>query len=260
MADNIADSIAKAPVANTDDKAPETADSLPPITKEPAATADASMVPSIPAGSTTIDAPAAPSSDAAAKPEVPAAGTVQGDLTKKISEADDLALQPEKPSDSVITETVASGAPALPNGEAVKPPKPVSVEEIRDEDLPSAKPLESEKPAEDAPQADAPAPVAMTGVETAELSAGSSTSTKNGDGATGDKRKAEVTEDVAKANGGSTRDDGGGPPEKKQKTNGSATNSAGRKPGRPRKEKQKATVAVGRTARKTRSQGAPDQV
>jgi hypothetical protein len=128
----------------------------------------------------------------------------------------------------------------------------VSVEEVHDEDLPNAKSLESEKPAETATKADATAPVATSGKE--KSSANISASAKNGNGATGNKRKAEMTEDD------STKANGADQPLKKQKTNGSATNGAGRKPGRPRKEKQKAAAPVGRTARKTRSQGAPDQL
>ncbi|KAI8630496.1 hypothetical protein F5Y19DRAFT_47967 [Xylariaceae sp. FL1651] len=270
MADNTADTVAKASAVNTDDKAPKTNDNLPPIAKEPAATAEASMMPSVPAEPGTADAPGASSSDAATKLEVPATGAVQEDPVKKMGKANILASQPEEPSnpapapapapvDQPTTDTVASDASAHPNGEVVEPPKPVSIEEIRDQDLPDAKPPKTNKSAGDALDPDAEAPIVTTGVETTEVSTVDSASAEKSDTATGDKRKAGV---AAKSKVGETKgakDDDTEPAEKKQKTNGAATNGAARKPGRPKKEK-KAAMPVGRTMRKTRSQGAADSL
>ncbi|KAI1351216.1 hypothetical protein F5Y01DRAFT_283737 [Xylaria sp. FL0043] len=251
MAENIAGSIAKEPVANAEDKARDTTDSLPPITKEPSATATASMMPSVPVQATSKeDAPAAASSDAATKPEESApAAEAQKDSTKEASKSDAADLQAEKPSDpvpapgpqSAATETVTSGSVSAGQGDVVQPPKPVSVEEIRDEELPDAKPLEPLKPAEEASKTDSPP-------------------AENGDIAAGNKRKTDATEDAAKPDTNSVENGANGdaePPEKKLKTNGTATNGAPRKPGRPRKDKT-AVAPVGRTARKTRSQGAAD--
>ncbi|KAI0549128.1 hypothetical protein F4679DRAFT_281396 [Xylaria curta] len=256
MSDNNVESVVKAPVANDEVKAPDATDSLPPIAKEPVATAEASMVPSAPAESTATQAPVASSSDTAAKPEVPAAAEAQKDSSNKSSEPDTSAVQSEQPSDptsvpvpepeSATTETAASGADtsAPTKDEAVEPPKPVSVEETRDEDLPSAKLAGSEKPAEEAPKTDAAGPAA------------DSASTENGDVATSKKRKAEAIEDV-EPEANSVKNGNAEPLEKKPKINGAGTNGTPRKPGRPRKDK-KAVAPVGKTARKTRSQGNAD--
>ncbi|KAI8945631.1 hypothetical protein F4801DRAFT_593990 [Xylaria longipes] len=271
MSDNNAESIVKAPVANDEVKASDTTDSLTPITKEPIATAEASMVPSVPAESTATDAPVALNSDSAAKQEVLAATEAQEDSSNKPSETDASAAQPEKPSDptpapapvsgSTTTEAVASGAepsaPAGPKDEAAEPPKPVSVEETRDEDLPNSKLADSSKPAEEAPKTTATGPVATTGVETTEVPAVDSASAENGDIATSNKRKADVVEDVAEPETNNIKNGDTEPPEKKLKTNGAGANGTARKPGRPRKDK-KAVVTVGKTARKTRSQGIAD--
>ncbi|KAI0459712.1 hypothetical protein F5B21DRAFT_253678 [Xylaria acuta] len=245
MSDNNAESIVKAPVAHDEGKAPDTTDSLPLITKEPAA----------------------PGSDTAAKPEVPAAAEAQEDSSNKLSEPTASAAQSEKPSDptaapapeseSTTTEAVASGvgssAPTGPKDETVEPPKPVSVEETRDEDLPGAKPVDSKNP-EAAPKTDATRPIATTGVETTEVPAVDSASAENGDVITSKKRKADIVEDLA---GPEVKNGDAESPEKKPKTNGTGTNGTARKPGRPRKDK-KAVPAVGKTARKTRSQGTAD--
>ncbi|TGJ87522.1 hypothetical protein E0Z10_g1253 [Xylaria hypoxylon] len=241
------------PVANAEGKAPDAKESLPPITKEPAATAEASMVPSVPAQSTTTDAPVAPSSDVTAKAEVGAPATeAQEDSTSKSSEPDTAALKPENPSnpapapepEPATTETAASRAESSSSAgpdEAVEPlkPVPVSLEEIGDEDLADAKPSEPKKPAEEAPKTDAPAPA------------------KNGNASTSKKRKAKVTEDTPEPEANSVETQDTEPPAKKTKTNGTTTNGAPRKPGRPRKDKN-STASVGKTARKTRSQGAAD--
>ncbi|KAI0903931.1 hypothetical protein F4823DRAFT_243833 [Ustulina deusta] len=253
MAENSVESIAKEPVADAEDKARDTTDSLPPITKETTATAEASLVPSAPAESTTTGAPAAPGSDAAATPVVPApAIKAQEDSADELSKPDAVALQPENPSDtapasvpqSATAETIASdvesSASAGP-GEAVEPPKPVSLEEIRDQELPDAKPsklTKLTKPAEEKPKTD------------------TSSAAQNGHVATNNKRKADTAGDVAKPEAHSVENENIEPAAKKQKTNGT-TNGVARKPGRPRKDKN-AVKVVGRTARKTRSQGAAD--
>ncbi|KAI1302221.1 hypothetical protein F5Y03DRAFT_212675 [Xylaria venustula] len=252
MAENNAESIAKDPVANADDKARDTTDSLPPITKEATATAAATLAPSVPDQSTAADAPAASSSDVTTKPEVPAlAVDAQKDSINESSKSDAEASHQEKPSDSApapvsqpaTTETVASevgsGAPAGPEGMA-EPPKPVSLEEVRDEELPDAKPSDLQQPADGASK------------ET-----DASSTVKNGDAAAGDKRKPDDVKDSDKTESDSAENGDAEPPEKKPKTNGTNTNGAGRKPGRPRKDKT-AAVPVGRTARKTRSQGAAE--
>ncbi|KAI0536478.1 hypothetical protein GGR58DRAFT_475158 [Xylaria digitata] len=253
MAENTVESIVKDPVAKAAEKAADTTDSLPPITKEPEATAEASMVPSVPAPPTTTDAPVAPSSDAAAKaeeeaPEEAPAAEAREDSANKSSEPETTALEPEKPSDSAsapepqlaTTEIAASGAESnAPAGldEAVEPPKPASLEEARNEDLADKTPSEPEKPMDEAPKTD------------------TSAATESGGVATSNKRKAEAVDDTAEANSVDTETTE--PPEKKPKTNGTATNGAPRKPGRPRKDKN-SVAPVGRTARKTRSQGAAD--
>ncbi len=232
------------PVADAEDKARDTTDSLPPITKETTATAEASLVPSAPAESTTTGAPAA------ATPVVPApAIKAQEDSADELSKPDAVALQPENPSDtapasvpqSATAETIASdvesSASAGP-GEAVEPPKPVSLEEIRDQELPDAKPSKLTKPAEEKPKTDTSSPA------------------QNGHVATNNKRKADTAGDVAKPEAHSVENENIEPAAKKQKTNGT-TNGVARKPGRPRKDKN-AVKVVGRTARKTRSQGAAD--
>ncbi|KAI1736554.1 hypothetical protein F4680DRAFT_257552 [Xylaria scruposa] len=259
MSDNNVESVVKAPVANDEVKAPDATDSLPPIAKEPVATAEASMVPSAPAESTATHAPVASSSDTAATPEVPVVAEAQKDSSNKSSEPDTSAVQSGKPSDptsvpvpepeSTTKEPAASGAessaPAGPRDEAVEPPKPVSVEETHDEDLPNAKLADSEKPAEEAPKTDATGPAA------------DSASTENGeDVATSKKRKAESVEDV-EPEANSVKNGSAEPLEKKPKINGAGTNGTPRKPGRPRKDK-KAVAPVGKTARKTRSQGNAD--
>ncbi|KAK5633173.1 hypothetical protein RRF57_008887 [Xylaria bambusicola] len=197
------------------------------------------MVPSAPAESTAADAPAAPSSDATAKPEVSAsAAEGQEASTKESNNSDAAAVPSDKTSDTVpapvaqsTTETVASGADS-------KALRLRMIEEIRDEELPGAKPVESEKPAEESSKTE-------------------TSPAESGDSAVGSKRKVDESSDEAKPEAKSAENGETEPPEKKPKTNGTTTNGTVRKPGRPRKDK---TVAapVGRTARKTRSQGAAD--
>ncbi|KAI1128274.1 hypothetical protein F5Y10DRAFT_240955 [Nemania abortiva] len=268
MADNAPETIAKASVGTAEVKAPDTADNLPPITKEPADTAEAAMAPLVPAEPATTES-AASSSDTATKPEAPAAAEAQENVANKLSESGAPALEKENPYDAApdaepqpaTTETVASGvepsAPVDSSDKAAEPPKPVSLEEIRDEDLPTGKASDAKEQADEVRNADATAPVATTSVETTETPAVETASAKNGDGPANNKRKADVADDAAKPNAGHDKDEHVEPPEKKHKTNGATTNGAARKPGRPRKDKT-AAVPVGKTARKTRSQGAAE--
>ncbi|KAJ8111293.1 hypothetical protein ONZ43_g5656 [Nemania bipapillata] len=115
---------------------------------------------------------------------------------------------------------------------------------------------EPKKQGEEAPKADATAPVATASVETTEVSAIDSAPAKNGNATTSNKRKADATEDAAKPEADNAKDEHTEPPEKKLKTNG-ATNGTARKPGRPRKDKT-SVAPIGKTARKTRSQGAAE--
>lgn len=201
------------------------------------------MAPSAAATSASNAETAAPSSNGVEKPtDSSAAPAANG-------------LQPENPNEPTptpvvpqpaVTKTDAPDALAATNGGAAEVPKPVSVEEIRDQDLPDAKPLEAVKASEDAPKPDVAAPEA------------------DKEATTGSKRKADDTAD-SQAVGAKDEEK---PAEKKAKTNGAAaddaaTNGAARKPGRPKKDaaqkagSKKAAAAaapVGRTARKTRSQ------
>ncbi|KAI0484979.1 hypothetical protein GGR56DRAFT_53393 [Xylariaceae sp. FL0804] len=249
MASTAADSIATAPSSNADAKAPESQSNLPPITKEPMATAEASLKPSTAAGTeaASASAPNAPGAEPGDEPAAPA-------------ETETSAAAPEK-KDGVIdkTEDTQDSAPGLSNGDSVEPPKPVSVEEVRDQDLPETTTsksaemtgaLQTEKAADDGTKAEAPTAV-TTEVEITEVPEDSSNDT-----ATGDKRKID---EAVETNGVAPVDSkkAGEPPAKKQKAAGGAANGTVKKPGRPRKDK-KAPVPVGRTARKTRSQGAAD--
>ncbi|KAI1185802.1 hypothetical protein F5B17DRAFT_406396, partial [Nemania serpens] len=265
MADNTAEAIAKVPVATGEVEAPNKTNGLPPIVKEPVAAAEAT-VPSVLAESTTTEA-AAPSADTAAQPEAPTADEVQGDSTNKLSETGASIPSPAKPSDpasaaepqSTTTETVASGAessaPAESNDKAVEPPKPVSLEEVRDEALPDVKASDTKESGEKVSETGATASVPTTGEQNAEAPAADSASAKNADTATRNKRKADAVEDLAEPEVNGAKDEGAEPLQKKSKTNGTTTNGAPRKPGRPRKNKT-AVPLVGKTARKTRSQGA----
>ncbi|KAI0109499.1 hypothetical protein GGR51DRAFT_558192 [Nemania sp. FL0031] len=267
MADNAGETIAKVVSASAsiaEAKAPDTGDSLPPITKEPAGTAEAAMAPSVPAEPATAEA-AVPSSDTANQPEASAAAEAKEEATNNSNEPEAAASEQEKSVPAVpqpetketVTSAVESSAPGGSNDKAVEPPKPVSLKEIQDEDLPAKKSSDAKEQAVEAQETDASAPIATTDAETSEVSAVDSSPAKNGDVAANNKRKADVVEDIAKLDAENTKDEHAEPPEKKHKTNGATTNGAARKPGRPRKDKTVA-VPVGKTARKTRSQGAAD--
>ncbi|KAI0205022.1 hypothetical protein F4808DRAFT_456759 [Astrocystis sublimbata] len=267
MSDINADSIVKAPVDVEETKAPNTTDSLPPITKEPAATAEASMVPSVPVEATAADAdaPAAPSSETPAKTEAPPAAEALEETSKEneSSKPDVPAAQPEKLSDSTSTpapelgstnsETVASGVtPAGAKDKVLESPKPVSAE--KDSEGNSV-----EKPEEEAP-------TAVPGAEAAAVPPTESAPVENGNIAAGKKRKADKIEqstgaEAKNSNGLEAKSSNGDsePAKKKVKTNGTGANGTARKPGRPKKSEKKFVAPAGRTARVTRSQRAAEE-
>ncbi|KAI1386770.1 uncharacterized protein F4822DRAFT_325906 [Hypoxylon trugodes] len=239
---------------------PESQPSVPPVVKVPANEGEKSIEPSITTDTAKASAADEPKSEPAAQND--ATTDSKEEPTKKIDEADKLASQPEKPADSAPTEpattdAATTDAPVVANGDSKDPPKPVSVEEVHDQDMPDAAPskpteasgaLPVQEPKDDAPKADA-APITTDSAKT--------------EPSTGDKRKGEPEAKVS--NGNTTVEEHSeAPAEKKQKTNGAATNGAPKKAGRPKKDKseKKAPAAaappVGRTARKTRSQGAAD--
>ncbi|OTA98228.1 hypothetical protein M426DRAFT_326159 [Hypoxylon sp. CI-4A] len=255
MADSNTNGIEK--VANGEAAAPESQPSVSPAAKGPLNAVEDSIEPSIATKTATDNAPANTNSESAAQDDTTNADTKE--VAEKINEAEKLASQPEKPADSASTETTSAetkavDAPALSNGDAKDPPKPVSVEEVRDQDMPTATPsqpaemagaLPVKEPAIDAPKADV---------------APSATESENTEPSTGDKRKPSDAE-VSNADTAEEPSEDA-PAEKKQKTNGATANGAPKKAGRPKKSKKAAAPAprplAGRTARKTRSQGAAD--
>ncbi|KAI1776610.1 hypothetical protein F4818DRAFT_354419 [Hypoxylon cercidicola] len=255
MADDNVNGIEKGAVGEA--TVPESQPSLPPVTKGPMNTGEESVEPSIATNTATADTKTAASSEPAAQTD-PATIGAKEELTEKLEVADKLASQPEKPADNVpkqpdATETATTNGPSLPNGESKKPPKPVTIEEIRDQDMPAAPPaqptemtgaLPVNNPSDDAAKAE---PVqATTEIDKTEATIGDKRKASDAEASNGDTVTQEPLEEA--------------PAEKKQKTNGATTNGAPRKVGRPRKEKKekKTQPAVGRAARKTRSQGAAD--
>lgn len=243
--------------ASSDAKAPD----LPPITKEPAKTAAAPMVP-VPTGEPNKQT--APASAEKTDPALPSGGDPQQ----------------EEP------ETKEPSANSLANGETKKSPKPVSIEEVPDRELPKAHPpsppaeaqLEEAKPdnadekVDDASSGDVvmtsalpPRPEAESAKdsEKAEGPVADAPEASKAEPQAGDKRKAD---DAAVPNGDASAEMApekqAVTAEKKLKTDDApaATNGSPKKPGRPKKsDKPAAPVApVGRTARKTRSQGAAE--
>ncbi|RYP48230.1 hypothetical protein DL768_005837 [Monosporascus sp. mg162] len=180
----------------------------------------------------------------------------KGDLSSKVDAADTLAQQPEKQTDQVPTpvsqEPVAeSTETAAPEAQSKLSPKPVSVEEVKDEEMPTLNPTTT-----GAPQTDGAAKA--TSNPTSEPGP-AKTEPEESEPDTGDKRKADEADnapvETKPTQDGAAADE---PAEKKQKTNGAATNGTTRKkPGRPKKDKN-APAPVGRTLRKTRSQGAAE--
>ncbi|KAI0172156.1 hypothetical protein GGR52DRAFT_457185 [Hypoxylon sp. FL1284] len=251
MADNNANGIEKG--ANGEATAPESQPGLPPVVKGPMNAGEESMVPSIADKTATGSTETAASSEPVAPNDSATIGSNK-ELTDKLETADKLASQPEKPADNVTEqaapeETAKSNGPSLPNGETKELPKPVSIEEVRDQELPTPAPTQPTEVADAIAAGNPPAN------ETKADPVKPSTETENENATIGDKRKPS---DDATDNG-ITADEPSGeaPVEKKQKTNGDTANETPRKVGRPRKDK-KAQPVVGRTARKTRSQGTAD--
>lgn len=204
----------------------------------------------------TAEAPLAPANPAPAEvASVPVAeptnekppSIAKGDLSSKVDDDDDDAA-----------DTLGQPSEKKPTDQSS--PKPVSVEEVKDQEV---------------------APTAAASDATA------TTQSDKASAETGDKRKVdEVAEEAEaeaeKSNANNNKptpngtapeaagDDDDEPAEKKQKSNGggaSTTNGtapapapAPKKPGRPPKKDKKASAPVGRTLRKTRSQGAADVV
>ncbi|KAI1379641.1 hypothetical protein F4677DRAFT_338216 [Hypoxylon crocopeplum] len=251
MADNNTNGIEKG--ATGEATVPESQPSPLPVAKGPMNAGEESMEPSIATDTAGTGAATAPSSDDAAQNDTTTT-TSKGELTEKLDAADKLAAQPEKPADpapaqSASTETDSTDAPSLPNGDTKAPPKPVTVEEVRDQDMPAVAPSQPVemtgalpvKEADDAPKAD-PAQ-ATAEPEKAEPNTGDKRKPSDAEASNGDAADKESLQDA--------------PADKKQKTNGAITNGVPRKVGRPKKDK-KAAPTAGRTARKTRSQGAAD--
>ncbi|KAI1137806.1 hypothetical protein F5Y05DRAFT_413752 [Hypoxylon sp. FL0543] len=252
MADSNTNDINKE--ATDDAPAPELQPSDPPATKGPLNAGEESMEPAVATKNATDTAATAPTSEAAAQNDAPATNSKE-ELTEKLDVAEKLAEQPEKPADPApaqtsTTEATTAGAPSLTNGETKEPPKPVTVEEVRDQDLPAVAPSQAvemtgalpvKESAKEAPKA-APTPLTPEPEKT-DATIGEKRKPSHAEASNGDVPVEKSSEDA--------------PAEKKQKTNGAATNGAPKKAGRPKKDK-KAPPSVGRAARKTRSQGAAD--
>ncbi|KAI2465863.1 hypothetical protein F4781DRAFT_374215 [Annulohypoxylon bovei var. microspora] len=264
MADNNINGIEKG--ANGDATVSESqSSSAPATTKGSVNVEEDSTKPSIATETATDTSAIAPSSEPAAQNDATGTTTIsKEELAEKLDEAKKPASQLEKPANPAPTRPITADAetaeaPSLTNGETKEPPKPVTVEEIRDQDMPDAVPsqptemtgaLPVDEPAKDAPKVN-DVPKADTVLATSEAD--------EPEVSTGDKRKlseAEISNDDDAAEKPSEDE----PIEKKKKTNGATTNGAPRKVGRPKKDKteKKAAPLVGRTARKTRSQGAAE--
>ncbi|KAI1073947.1 hypothetical protein F5B20DRAFT_475076 [Whalleya microplaca] len=249
MADNTADGIKKAPGATVETTSQP---SDPPVTKASTDHAKDPAAPSIATETATTAATTASGSESAPAPvgQNDAASTKEN-LTEKRDAADKLASQPEKPTTSqpATTDATQSGAPPTPNGDDKDAPKPATVGDVHNGELPTPAPsqplemtgaLQPDKAADESSKVDAATAIPKT--EKLEAS-------------TGVKRKSPIAEAV---NGNASANKSlEAQPEKKQKTNGSSTNGGPKKAGRPRKDKS-APPPVGKTARKTRSQGTAD--
>ncbi|KAI1470918.1 uncharacterized protein F4812DRAFT_419459 [Daldinia caldariorum] len=264
MADSTINGIDK--VATSEATVAVSQPSIPPVAKDLVTAGEESKEPSAATNNETPGAAPTTVPDSEIPAQINAVTTDSKELTEKIDAANELASQPEKPekladdvsAEPASTETATADASSAPNGEAKEPPKPVSVEEVRDQDMPDAAPtqpaemtgaLPVKEPAnDDAPKADpAPTTAEPTESDKSEANAGEKRKSSVSEASTGDVAHNESPEDA--------------PAEKKQKTNGAATNGAPKKVGRPKKESKKdkkAPPPVGRTARKTRSQGTAD--
>ncbi|KAI2607026.1 uncharacterized protein GGS25DRAFT_494124 [Hypoxylon fragiforme] len=253
MADSNTNGIEKG--ASDEITVPESQSNPPTTVKEPVNVGKESTVASIATNTSDTNGAAAPNSESASEKD--ATTSSKEELTEKSEGADKLASQPEEPADSASapvdstrTETTTADASSLVNGEAKEPPKPVSIEEVHDQDMPAAALSQPAKVSDiplvenagsDAPKAD-PAPV-TTESGKPEVNTGEKRKPSEAEASNGSDAPEEALEDA--------------PAEKKQKTNGATTNGLPKKAGRPKKNKT-AAPAVGRAARKTRSQGAAD--
>ncbi|KAI0011557.1 hypothetical protein F4779DRAFT_188290 [Xylariaceae sp. FL0662B] len=256
MADNAADGIEKAPDAPVEATSQP---SEPPVAKAPVKDAEDSVAPSITAETAT--AATAPSADPKPAPAPAAQNDTAGgeNQTEKPDEADKLASQTEKPaspartpvSQPATTDVTQTGAPSVQNGDNKGSPKPVTVEEVRDQDRPTPPSLEMTG----ALQPDKPVTGSPKGSPKVEATPATSEAVKP-EATTAAKRKASDAEAI---NGDASLKESAEEvqPEKKQKTNGATANGGPKKAGRPRKNKS-APPPVGKTARKTRSQGAAE--
>lgn len=199
------------------------------------------------------------------------AGLGADSLKAKEAEADQLAAQPDKPSDNTATSTKPINAEPAAEVEdpSKQPPKPVSLEEVPDPDGPATKltaaedvvkpdPVPAAAPSsssekKDAAMTDAQPTVATGPAEPAPVPAVSEPAAAPAS-KPGQKRKAEEP-----AVNGSEE----APTAKKQKESplkkvADKVAATVKKAGRPKKEK-KERAPVGQTARKTRSQGKADE-
>ncbi|KAI1859806.1 hypothetical protein JX265_010255 [Neoarthrinium moseri] len=218
--------------------------------------------------------------DAVSKPSVsePAATS---ETKQQLSEAEKLATQPEKLTEDVsaplnanpINAEPITASSTVPGDDPKKSAKPVSVEEVQDPELPAAKPTTANEalkpesstaetakpaPAKDVEMNDAPQPAVSASQDAPNpVSKPEPAGPLPSEPQTGAKRKAA---EAPTANGDvSETHEPEGPAEKKHKSFGSAVKDAIKKVGRPKKDK-KAPAPVGRTARKTRSQGNADPI
>lgn len=200
------------------------------------------------------------------------AGLGADSLKAKEAEADQLAAQPDKPSDNTATSTKPINAEPAAEVEdpSKQPPKPVSLEEVPDPDGPATKltaaedvvkpdPVPAAAPSsssekKDAAMTDVQPTVATGPAEPAPVPAVSEPAAAPAP-KPGQKRKAE---EPAAVNGSEEA-----PTAKKQKESplkkvADKVAATVKKAGRPKKEK-KERAPVGQTARKTRSQGKADE-
>jgi len=252
----------------TSDSLLQTSSGLPPITKEAMSTAGAPLVPTNPLSQANVptpppepvNEPVAPSADLSAEAAAP-----QNELKEKTDAADTLTQQAEKPADNLAADVASSSLEDKPAASATdaafsKAPKPVAMEDVQDEasgvsasnkEVPT--PIAAaEKPADTSATEE---PVQQTPAATAIPDAAEAPKT---DAEAGDKRKADESEVVSEATENSDEKSQEEPAEKKLKTNEGEAPVAPKKVGRPKKDKtaeKKAPAPVGKTARRTRSQG-----
>lgn len=231
-------------------------------------TAGAALVPTNPLSQAKVPTPPpepanesiAPSADKPVETAAP-----QSELKEKTDAANTLAQQPEKPADTLAADVASSSLedkPAASTTDAAssEAPKPVAMEDVQDEAAGVPAPTEeapaptaaAEKPA-DVPATEEPAqqiPAATAIPDAAEA--------PKTEAEAGDKRKADMSEVGSEAAEQSDEKSQEEPAEKKLKTNGGEAPVAPKKVGRPKKDKtaeKKAPAPVGKTARRTRSQG-----